>query len=204
MRQITLVLLLFLLASCGQPLVTTTPPPSRPLGQRTPRTTSIVPTHATAAVEEKTPTEVPVPSVEPTAVPTPTIVLPTPSPTPAVIITPQTVPQTNEQRWRAQELNRQVFDPPRLYVAQSPVSLLWYDPVTGQTLEIGTLIGTFPVQAQFTLREGNHPAFEVPYRINGDFGLTAISDAVKQRMNAAGYTESVEAFVLQSDAIQPK
>ena len=203
MRQITLVLLLFLLASCGQPLVTTTPPPSRPLGQRTPRTTSIVPTHATAAVEEKTPTG-PTPSVEPTAVPTPTIALPTPSPTPAVIITPQIVPQTNEQRWRAQELNRQVLDPPRLYVAQSPVSLLWFDPVTGQRLEIGTLIGTFPVQAQFTLREGNQPAFEVPYRINGDFGLTAISDAVKQRMNAAGYTESVEAFVLQSDAIQPK
>src|SRR5207249_253147 len=149
---------------------TTTPSASRPTRQRTPQTTSIQPTHATATVEAKTPTDVSIPSVEPTAVstpsPTPTVALPTPSPTPAVIITPQIVPQTNEQRWRAQELNRQVFDPPRLYVARRPVPLLWYDPVTGQTLEIGTLIGTFPVQAQFILREGNQPAFEVPYRIN--------------------------------------
>jgi len=122
-----------------------------------------------------------------------------------VIVVPQTaVPLSNEQRWRAQQLERQVFDPPLVYVARGQVSLLWYDPPTGQSLEIGTIQGEFPVQAQFRLRESNQPALEVPYRINGDFGLTAISEAVRQRMVAAGATESVEAYVVQTDVVQPK
>jgi hypothetical protein len=130
---------------------------------------------------------------------------PPPSATPAVTVVPQPpAAQTNEQRWRAQQSDRQAFDPPRIYIAQSPVPLLWYDPVTGQTLEIGTLLGEFPAQAQFALRDGQHPALEVPYRINKDFGLTAISEAVIQRMHAARYTESVEAYVVQTDTIQPK
>jgi hypothetical protein len=114
------------------------------------------------------------------------------------------VPQTNEQRWRAQQIDRQVFDPPRQYVALRPVPLLWYDPVNGQSLELGTLIGTFTVQAQFVLRGSNQNALEVPYQINKDYGLTAISEAVKSRMSAAGYTQSVEAYAIQTDAVQPK
>jgi hypothetical protein len=198
---LVLLLLLFFVTSCGQPLVTTTSRATRPTGLTPARTTSTAPVRATDAARTATATATPV--VTPSATVAPTS-RPTPSPTPAVIITPQLSSQTNEQRWRDQELNRQVFDPPRLYVAQSHVMLQWYDPATGQMLEIGTLFGVFPVQAEFALRDGNRPAFEVPYRINGDFGLTAISDAVVQRMHAAGYQESVEAYVLQSDAIQPK
>jgi hypothetical protein len=37
-----------------------------------------------------------------------------------------------------------------------------------------------------------------------DFGLTAISDAVRERMRNAGYTQSVEAYVFQADDVQPK
>ncbi len=76
--------------------------------------------------------------------------------------------------------------------------------MTGQSLEIGTIRGEFPAQAQFILRNDRRPALEVPYRINQDFGLTAISEAVRARMNAAGYTESVEAYIEQSEVVVSK
>jgi len=82
--------------------------------------------------------------------------------------------------------------------------LLWYDPRTGQSLEIGTLLGEFQASAAFTLRGSAQPAIEVRYRINSDFGLTAISDAIVQRMHEAGYTEQVDAYILLSDAVQPR
>lgn len=117
---------------------------------------------------------------------------------------PTEAPQTSEQRWRAQQIDRVVFEGQRIYTASQPVSLLWYDPATGQSLEIGSLIGDFPAQAQFTFRGTGQPALEVPYRINTDFGLTAISAAVRERMRAAGYTESVEAYIAQTEAISAK
>jgi len=127
------------------------------------------------------------------------------SPTSSVIVVPRTVvPETNEQRWRAQEIDRQVIQPPQIYVAKSLVPLLWYDPVTGQSLQIGMIFGEFPVQAHFTLRSSQQPALEVPYRINNDFGLTSISDAVRDRMQNAGYTQSVEAYTIITDTVQPK
>jgi hypothetical protein len=110
----------------------------------------------------------------------------------------------SEQRWRTQQQQRIVFDPPRFYEVRSPIPLLWYDPATGQVLEIGTLRGIFPAQAQFTFRPTNMVSLEVPYRINGDFGLTSISDAVLERMNNAGYTTTVEAFVSLSESIVQK
>lgn len=114
------------------------------------------------------------------------------------------VPLNNHDRWRAQQIDRQVLETARTYTARTPVPLLWYDPLTGQSLEIGTLIGDFTVQALFTLRNTNSPALEIPYRINLDYGLTAISDAVRERMRAAGYTESVEAYVIQTEGVAPK
>jgi hypothetical protein len=90
-----------------------------------------------------------------------------------------------------------------LYRAAQPVPLLWWDPATGQVIEIGLLRGDFPVQARFTFRPTGEQALEVPYRLNGDFGLTAISDALRQRMVAAGYPQSVEAFVIATEAVQP-
>jgi hypothetical protein len=114
------------------------------------------------------------------------------------------VPQSSEERWRAQQLERQPFDPPAAYVAVVETTLFWYDPLTGQSLEIGRLLGEFQATARFILRDGNRQAVEVPYRIKQDYGLTAISPAAIQRMNAAGYTQSVEAYVLQTDAVRPK
>jgi hypothetical protein len=127
------------------------------------------------------------------------------TPLPSVVVIPQTaVPLTNEQRWRAQQLQRQPFESERLYIANESLPLLWYDPVTSQVLEIGTIRGEFPAQAEFILRSNQRPALEVRYQINHDFGLTAISEAVRERMRAAGYTESVEAYIERTDGIVPK
>ena len=130
---------------------------------------------------------------------------PRPIPTQPVIIRPPAPSQqTNEQIWRAQQLDRRTFDPPQAYVARPSATLLWYDPRTGQSLEIGTLLGEFPASAEFRLRGSDQLAIEVPYRINNDFGLTAISDAIVRRMNEAGYSERVDAYVLLSEAVQPR
>lgn len=141
----------------------------------------------------------------------PTTELPTSIPTaistatPAIVIIPATPSALgSEQRWRSQQVERSVMDPPRLYEARTATTLLWYDPATGQVLEIGTLRGTFPAQAQFTFRPSNTSSLEIPYRINADFGLTSISDAVRERMNRAGYDSTVEAFIYITESIVPK
>ncbi|MDZ4720768.1 MAG: hypothetical protein SH847_20115 [Roseiflexaceae bacterium] len=136
----------------------------------------------------------------PTSIPTPVSTA-----TPAVIIIPVTPSlEGSEQRWRTQQQQRSVLNPPKLYEARMATALLWYDPITGQVLEIGTLRGVFPAQAQFTFRPTNTMSLEVPYRINGDFGLTSISDAVLERMTNAGYKTSVEAFVYLNESIVPE
>ena len=71
-------------------------------------------------------------------------------------------------------------------------------------MPIGTISGEFPAQAEFILRGAQQAALEVPYRINNDFGLTAISDAVRERMKAAGYAQSVEAYVVRTADLQSK
>lgn len=203
-RNIVLVLLAYFLTSCGQPLVTATPQGTRlstPSSLASPSVVALSP-RALAS---------PAPEV---SVLSPTAVLPiqsTPLPAsdlmsvPSVTVVPQ-VPSllTNEQRWRMQQRDRVVFDVPRLYDAHDRASLYWYDPVSGQTLEVGALLGEFVAQAQFKRRDDDRFALEIPYRINHDFGLTSISDAVRQRMQSAGYTESVEAYVLVSDVIEPR
>jgi len=176
---------------------------------RTPRATSptastLRPTRAAPLATPGTPDSAAVTStlVIATAIPT---LGPAPTPTSAVIIRPETQPaQTNEQRWQAQQSGRQIFDPPRLYVAQAGTTLFWYDPETSQSLEIGTLLGVFTATAEFQLRTSDQPALEVPYRINIDYGLTAISDALIRRMNDAGYAERVDAYVVISEAVKPK
>jgi hypothetical protein len=122
-----------------------------------------------------------------------------------VVVIPQTpTPLSNHDRWRAQQSDRQVLETAQTYVARRPTPLLWFDPMTGQSLPIGMIVGDFTVQALFTLRSTNQPSLEVPYRINIDYGLTSISDAVRQRMNAAGYTESVEAYVIRTEDTVPR
>lgn len=103
-----------------------------------------------------------------------------------------------------QQLNRSVFNPIQMYTIQGQAALLWYDPLNAQAIEIGLLHGSVPVQARFDYRPYQAAALEVPYRINIDFGLTSISDAVLERMRQAGYTETVEGFIIVTDSIQPQ
>ena len=126
-------------------------------------------------------------------------------PTSDIVVIPQPpASQNNQERWRAQQVDRQVLTQAQTYIAKNPVPLLWYDPAVGQSVEIGTLIGEFTVQARFSLRGANRPALEVPYQINKSYGLTSISDAVRDRMQAAGYAESVEAYTFETEDVVPK
>jgi hypothetical protein len=83
----------------------------------------------------------------------------------------------------------------------APSPLLWLDPRNGQVLEIGLLNGDFVATATMNLTSDNSKAYEVEYRINQDYGLTSISEAVAMRMRDAGYAASVRAFVVATDNI---
>jgi len=198
-----MLLIALVLAGCGQPLQTGTPSQAQEQPTGLPSNTALpgIPANSVPSA---------VPSVQITPELTATLQLEPPvgveaTATPAVIVVPLTqMPETNEQRWRAQQQDRKVFDSPRLYIARKPATLWWYDTLTSQSVQIGSINGEFPAQAEFILRNAQQPALEVPYRINNDFGLTAISEAVRERMKAAGYSQSVEAYVLRTDDIQPK
>lgn len=125
------------------------------------------------------------PSVQPSApvVPQPTFALPTAQ------------PLTAEQRWRNQQLNRAVFEGLRTYTTAGS-ELWWYDPINQQSVVLGFFGGEFAAQAQFTLREQGIEALEVPYRINGSYGLTALSPVLLDRIRAAGYGDWIETYVL--------
>jgi hypothetical protein len=208
-----MLLIMLVLTGCGQPLQIGTPtqvqvrPTRLPSGTALPSiTANSVPSAAPSAqaTAELAATPFATAALEPTVESAPTITVAAAA-TPAVIVVPLTqMPATIEQRWRAQQQDRNVNDPPRLYVAQSSVTLWWYDPLIGQSVPIGTIRGEFPVQAEFILRGAQQAALEVPYRINNDFGLTAISEAVRERMEAAGYSQSVEAYILRTADIHPK
>ena len=203
------LLIVLLLAGCGQPLQISTPSQTQPRATRSPEVIgspsvpangvpSAAPLDQATAEPAATPSEL-APS-EP-----PVVLGPTSAGLPPVVIVPQPqAPETTEQRWRARQQDRTVNDPARTFVALSPVTLWWYDPVASQSVPIGTIGGEFPVQAEFILRGEQLPALEVAYVINHDFGLTAISEAVRERMRAAGYSQSVEAYVLRTDDTQPK
>jgi len=211
-----MLLIVLLLAGCGQPMQIGTPSETQVRATRLPSDT-VLPTipatnvPSTAASTQGTPELAATPIVTATVEPTvevieaTQIVSTTATLTPAVIVVPLTqLPETNEARWRAQQQDRKVNDPPRIYISRNPVTLWWYDPLTSQAVPIGTISGAFPAQAEFILRGTQQAALEVPYVINSDFGLTAISEAVRERMQAAGYSQSVEAYVLRTADIQPR
>jgi hypothetical protein len=217
-RRLYMLLIVLGLAGCGQPMQISTPSQTQVRSTQLPSDTGLSSTIATnvpssapfvqataelAATTSLTAT-VESAATDPTAEATPAMTI-TATLTPAVIVVPLTrLPETNEQRWRAQQQDRKVNDPARIYIAPNPVTLWWYDPLTSQSVTIGTISGEFPAQAEFTLHGTQQEALEVPYRINGDFGLTAISEAVRERMSAAGYSQSVEAYVLRTADIHPK
>lgn len=148
---------------------------------------------APSATPEPVFTEAPVPSPSPEVAAT---AAPLPSATPplATIAVATLPPQSNEARWRNQQIDRSVF--PQVAVARTTGSeLWWFDPVNQQHLLLGSFAGEFPAQARFTLRGQGAPALEVPYQVNRSFGLTALSPAVLSRITAAGYGEWIETYV---------
>lgn len=123
-----------------------------------------------------------------------------PRPTPdavATVVLPPNPALDYETRWRTQQLERTVFDPVRVYRTTSS-DLWWYDPVNQQSVILGTISGDFLVQAQFVLRSQGRDAFEVPYQVNQSYGLTALSPAVLERIQNAGFGEWIETYIFQA------
>jgi len=129
---------------------------------------------------------------------------PTPTLAPAPTIALPTLPALSpEERWRAQQLDRQIFPELRLYTTKRS-ELYWYDPINQQPVLIGTINGEFMAQATFFWRENSQPALEVPYQINRSYGLSALSPALIDRIRAAGYSDWIETFVFLTPAVQAK
>jgi hypothetical protein len=132
-------------------------------------------------------------ALPPTSVVSATPVPPTVTPLPTLAVA--TIPTlTNEERWRAQQIDRVVFDAVRTYRTVGS-ELWWYDPINQQSLVLGSFSGDFVAQARFTLRGQGIAALEVPYRVNVSYGLTALSPAIRERIQAAGYEEWIETYV---------
>lgn len=154
-----------------------------------------------ASAENALPTDIPTPSASATPTNTP---FPTTPPTPIATIPAPTFPVlTNEERWRRQQGDRQVFDTPQPYTT-SGSELWWYDPVNQQHIILGSFAGDFEATATFTLRGQGIAALEVIYHVNQSYGLTAISSALVDRINAAGYGDTIETYVFLTPDIQPR
>lgn len=190
-----------LLVSCGQPIQ---------INNRTPQpsgTPLIAATDSTVLAEspEGAAPEAPtLPATEVTASPEATALPAAVAVTPVevVVVTPRLVATpTGDERWAAFTSNRSAFESPMRMSTLAPSPLLWLDPRNGQVLEIGLLNGDFVATATMNLTSDNSKAYEVEYRINQDYGLTSISEAVAMRMRDAGYAASVRAFVVATDNI---
>lgn len=165
---------------------------------------AVVTQTVTPTVPDISPTALVVPEPTLTALPTATIVVQEPSPTPeATFELPPPQSLTNEQRWRAQEINRIVIEPKRTY-ATSSSELWWFDPINQQHVILGTFSGDFLVQARFTLRSQGIEALEVPYQVNKSYGLTALSPAILARVAAAGSGEWIETYVFVTPNVLPR
>ncbi|MEI8165953.1 MAG: hypothetical protein WCG26_06225, partial [Chloroflexales bacterium] len=148
------------------------------------------PAPATAAPTGRPPVTptVPTPPLRSSAEPLPTLALHTPP------------PPSNEERWRAQQIDRQPFPAPQAYTTTGS-ELWWYDPINQQSVILGRITGEFSAQAEFTLRGQGVPALEVPYQVNLSYGLTALSPALFDRIMAAGYSEWIETYVFSTPGV---
>lgn len=97
----------------------------------------------------------------------------------------------------------QPFAPEQRFTVAAPTALRWYDPTTGQTVDIGFFSGEVSAQGAFRYRPTGEQALQVRYTINRDFGLTSISGALRDRFQTAGYPEQIDAFIVRSDAVMP-
>lgn len=146
------------------------------------------------------------PAAENTALPAPTVTVPPPTEIPPALPTlalPTQPAVSNEERWRAQQVDRQVFDPLQPYGTVTS-ELWWYDPVNQQSIVLGSFSGAFVAQARFSLRGQGIEALEVPYQVNRSYGLTALSPAVLERIRVAGYGEWIETYVFVTPNVTPR
>ncbi len=173
----------------AQTLRATIAPTGTTLAQ--PPSTPVITATATVDIIVATPQPATISPPTPTLAPAPTLILPT---LPVL---------SHEERWRLQQLDRQVFPEPRIYTTKRS-DLYWYDPINQQSVLVGTISGEFMAQATFTWRETGQPALEVPYQINRSYGLSALSPALINRFHAAGFSDWIETFVLFTPAVQPK
>lgn len=150
------------------------------------------------------------PTLAPTAPPPPPPATEAPSPPAATeappllptLSLPSPVALTNEERWRAQQIERRPFEAPRPYYTPGS-ELWWYDPINQQHVILGRLTGEFQGQAEFTLRGQGVSALEVPYQLNQSYGLTALSPVLLERIRAAGYADWIETYVFLTPDIRP-
>lgn len=137
-----------------------------------------------------------------------------PPPAPPIDVTPTinpvfgnvALPQPAElmERWRAQQVDRQVIEPAANFVSPSYQVVWWFDPVTGQHTQIGQLRGEFTVQATFRIKGQWIEALELPFGITEkNYGVT-VPEAIRGRMAAAGANEWVEVYIYRTEDIRPK
>ncbi len=133
----------------------------------------------------------PTPTASPVATPLPPLALPT-----ATLL-------TNEERWRAQQQDRVIFDGLVGYSSRGS-ELWWFDPVNQHHVILGRLTGEFVAQAQFVTRGQGVQALELPYQVNTSYGLTALSPALLERIAAAGYgSDWIETYIFLSPDVTP-
>lgn len=226
-----MLLLLGLLTACGTPLVTNRRTPTMPRGG-TPTVVAEatgVGSSATAAPEatatasellDITATSAPPaatsapdtggteiaesPSPVVPAAPEETSATPTPGQSGVVIVPATRAPLSYNERWRQQQVDRQPFSQPETYTTTGS-ELFWYDPVYQQPVLLGTFSGPFEALATFDLRSTGQPALEVLYEVNKRYGLTALSPAIVERIEAAGYTDGViDTYLIVDDNVQPR
>ena len=176
------------------PTVVATANPVTPAALSQAPPSNSTPAPATAAPTGRPPVTPTVSAASPlpsSAEPLPTLALHTPP------------PPSNEERWRAQQIDRQPFPAPQAYTTTGS-ELWWYDPVNQQSVILGRITGDFAAQAAFTLRGQGVPALEVPYHVNIGYRLTALSPALLDRIKLAGYGEWIETYVFATPSISPR
>jgi hypothetical protein len=119
------------------------------------------------------------------------------------LVIPTAQALTHEERWRRQQKERDVFEAVRTYTTTGS-ELWWFDPVNQQHVILGTIAGDFQVQARFTLAGQGIAALEVPYHVNQQYGLTSLSPALLERIQAAGYGEWIETYVFAGPNVRPR
>lgn len=202
----------FVLSSCAEALQTgrstairpSPPLPSLPLATDSPTLESdtIIPQQEDPTASPAQEAQLPTTPITATALAVPNIDA-TPD-TVEAIVTPTLTALSNEEKWRAQQVNREVFEASRSFTTTGS-QLWWYDPLNQQHVVLGSFSGDFAAQARFELvGQRGVEVLEVPYKINDRYGLTSLSPALVQRMQAAGYADWVETYVFVTPNVTPR